>query len=92
MLATTFVTLFPEMFRGVTQTSILGRGISAGHLNIAYTCIRDFATDKHQSCDDTPYGEEAWQCCARHEEHADRESSGYEPKCPEGGSEVIDDG
>ena len=51
-----FVSLFPESTRSVTQASILGRAIEAGLLKINEVQIRDFATDKHKTVDDTPYG------------------------------------
>lgn len=49
------LTLFPEMFTSL-QTSIIGRAVKSGSLEINIINIRDFATDKHRRCDDTPYG------------------------------------
>ena len=50
------LTLFPEMMRGVLGDSIIGRATTAGILDIRYTNIRDFAENKHNRVDDTPYG------------------------------------
>lgn len=50
------LTLFPEAIAPYTTTSILGRAQTAGHLTINLLNIRDFATDKHRTTDDTPYG------------------------------------
>lgn len=50
------LTIFPEMITGYTDTSILGRAQSNGHLTVNAVNVRDFATDKHKTVDDTPYG------------------------------------
>ncbi len=50
------LTLFPEFFRSPLQTSMLGRAIVDGPLDVEVTDIRDFATDRHRRTDDTPYG------------------------------------
>lgn len=50
------LTLFPEIFEGPLQTSLLGKAVADGILTVALTNIRDFAADKHQSVDDAPYG------------------------------------
>ncbi len=49
-------TLFPGMFVGPLQESILKRAQEMGRLSIAIHNIRDYATDKHHITDDTPYG------------------------------------
>ncbi|ABK43031.1 tRNA (Guanine37-N(1)-) methyltransferase [Magnetococcus marinus MC-1] len=49
------LTLFPEMFAPL-QASILGRGQKSGRLDLNLVQIRDFATDRHQNVDDTPFG------------------------------------
>lgn len=51
-----FVSLFPESTRSVVQASIIGRAVEAGLLEINEVQIRDFATDKHKTVDDTPCG------------------------------------
>ncbi len=51
----TFVTIFPEIFPGPLGCSLLGR--SLGKLwNLEVVNMRDFASDKHKTVDDTPYG------------------------------------
>ncbi len=50
------LTLFPEMFGGPLDYSIIGRARKQGLLDLRLTNIRDFATDKHRQADDTPYG------------------------------------
>ena len=50
------LTLFPEMFRGPLEESILGRARERGIISIHLHNIRDFATDRHRTTDDTPYG------------------------------------
>lgn len=50
------LTLFPEMFPGPLGQSVTGRGLTAGKWQLEVTDIRDFATDKHNTVDDTPYG------------------------------------
>lgn len=49
-------TLFPEMFRGPLDESIIKRAREAGLVEIHLHNIRDYATDKHKMTDDTPYG------------------------------------
>lgn len=49
------LTLFPEMFTAL-NSSIIGRAVKNGDLEINIINIRDFAHDKHKRCDDTPYG------------------------------------
>ncbi|MEP7241782.1 MAG: tRNA (guanosine(37)-N1)-methyltransferase TrmD [Devosia sp.] len=50
------VTLFPELFPGPLGASVIGRGAAAGHWSLRLTQLRDFATDRHRSVDDTPSG------------------------------------
>ena len=49
------LTLFPEMFTPL-QTSIIGRAVDSGKLQINIYDIRDYTLDKHKKCDDTPFG------------------------------------
>ena len=49
-------TLFPGMFDGVLQSSILARAIEAGRVTVRFTDPRDFTRDRHRSVDDKPYG------------------------------------
>lgn len=50
------LTLFPEMFVGPLDHSIVGRARQRGILEVRLVNIRDFTTDKHRIVDDTPYG------------------------------------
>jgi tRNA (guanine37-N1)-methyltransferase len=50
------LTLFPEMFPGPLGHSLAGRALSAGRWSLDAVNIRDFATDRHRSVDDTPFG------------------------------------
>jgi tRNA (guanine37-N1)-methyltransferase len=50
------LTLFPEMFAGPFGQSIIKRAVSKGHVEIGLHHIRDWATNKHKSVDDYPYG------------------------------------
>lgn len=52
----TVLTLFPEMFDVVTNTSILKHAQEKNAVTLSYINIRNFATDNHKSVDDTPYG------------------------------------
>lgn len=49
-------TLFPEMFRGPLDESILGRAREEGALSVRLHDIRAYATDKHHVTDEPPYG------------------------------------
>lgn len=50
------VTLYPEMFPGALGLSLAGRGLEAGAWSLETVQIRDFATDRHRTVDDTPAG------------------------------------
>ena len=50
------MTLFPAMFEGPMTESILKRAQEKGLLEVNLHNIRDHATDKHKTTDDTPYG------------------------------------
>lgn len=54
--AATILTLYPEMFPGPLGISLAGRGLREGLWSLEAVQIRDFATDKHRSVDDTPAG------------------------------------
>lgn len=49
------LTLFPEMFTPL-KTSIIGRAVDSGKLEINIVDIRDYTLDKHKKCDDAPFG------------------------------------
>ncbi len=50
------LTLFPEAIQPFFAVSIAGRAIEAGLVSMSYVNFRDFATDKHRSVDDRPFG------------------------------------
>jgi tRNA (guanine37-N1)-methyltransferase len=50
------LTLFPEMFPGPLAHSLAGRALQSGIWSLQTANIRDFATDRHRSVDDTPFG------------------------------------
>ncbi|WP_294282486.1 tRNA (guanosine(37)-N1)-methyltransferase TrmD [uncultured Sphingomonas sp.] len=54
--AATVLTLYPEMFPGPLGVSLAGRTLREGGWTCDPVQIRDFATDKHRSVDDTPAG------------------------------------
>ncbi len=50
------LTLFPEMFKGPLDASILGRARRSGLIEVVVHDIRDFTEDRHRTADDYPYG------------------------------------
>jgi tRNA (guanine37-N1)-methyltransferase len=52
----TILTLFPEMFPGPLGVSLAGRALREGIWRCEALDIRSFATDKHRTVDDTPFG------------------------------------
>ncbi len=50
------LTLFPEMVEPPLRSSIMGRGMAAGHFSVGVHQIRDHGIGKHRTVDDTPYG------------------------------------
>jgi tRNA (guanine37-N1)-methyltransferase len=50
------VTLFPEIFRGYLGQSLLKLAIDRGLVDVQLHNLRDWATDKHRSVDDRPFG------------------------------------
>ena len=55
-MTVTILTLFPGLFRGFLESSILARAISRGLVGVKVVDIRDFAVDRHHVCDDAAYG------------------------------------
>jgi tRNA (guanine37-N1)-methyltransferase len=49
-------TLFPELIVPYLQSSILKRALEAQLVSVGVHNIRDWTTDRHHICDDTPYG------------------------------------
>jgi tRNA (guanine37-N1)-methyltransferase len=52
----TILTIFPEMFPGALGASLPGKALKEGLWSLEALDIRAFATDKHATVDDTPYG------------------------------------
>ena len=50
------ISLFPDMFRAITDFGVTGRAVKRGLLEINLWNPRDFAHDKHRTVDDRPYG------------------------------------
>lgn len=50
------VSLFPEMFEAVSGYGITGRAVAEGQLDLTLSNPRDYATDRHGTVDDRPYG------------------------------------
>ncbi|HEY2615818.1 MAG TPA: tRNA (guanosine(37)-N1)-methyltransferase TrmD [Acetobacteraceae bacterium] len=50
------LTLFPEMFPGPLAHSLAGRALQSSIWSLHPVNIRDFATDRHRTVDDTPFG------------------------------------
>ena len=56
MWRATVLTLFPEMFPGPLGASLAGKALASGLWELEARDIRDSATDRHRSVDDTPAG------------------------------------
>jgi tRNA (guanine37-N1)-methyltransferase len=54
--AATVLTLFPEMFPGPLGHSLAGRALEQGIWTLAAVNLRDFASDRHRTVDDLPFG------------------------------------
>lgn len=52
----TVVTLFPELFDSFLHTSLIGKAIASGLFAVDFVNPREFATDRHLTVDDTPFG------------------------------------
>ncbi len=50
------VSLFPDMFRAISENGVTGRAIKNNLLSIQCWNPRDFTVDKHRTVDDRPYG------------------------------------
>ena len=56
MWTATVLTLFPDMFPGPLGTSLAGKALTSGLWHLEARDIREAATDRHRSVDDTPSG------------------------------------
>ena len=50
------LTLFPEMFDSLLCSSIIGKAVEKGIIQVNIVNIRDFSRDKHRRVDHYPYG------------------------------------
>ena len=50
------ITIFPELFGAFRVTSLLGEACSRGQVELDAHDLREYATDRHRSVDDEPYG------------------------------------
>lgn len=50
------LTIFPEMFTGVFSTSIIGRAVGTGKIDLKVHNLRDWSDDNYKSVDDKPFG------------------------------------
>ena len=50
------ITIFPELFHGFLECGIVRRARQSGILDIRIVNLRDFASDKHRTVDDRPFG------------------------------------
>lgn len=50
------LTLFPELIEPALGAGVLGRAVNNGLMNVSLVNPRDFATDRHRTVDDAPYG------------------------------------
>ncbi|MCR5621710.1 MAG: tRNA (guanosine(37)-N1)-methyltransferase TrmD, partial [Treponema sp.] len=57
----TVLTLFPEIPRAFFESSIMAKAVERGIIAYDLVNIRDFALDRHKTCDDAPYGGGAGQ-------------------------------
>lgn len=52
----TVLTLFPDIVEGFFHSSIMAKAVERGVLRYRLLDVRDFAFDRHRTCDDAPYG------------------------------------
>ena len=52
----TILSLFPEILEGFFSSSIMSRAVKNNLIEYNFVNIRDYAFDKHKTCDDAPYG------------------------------------
>ena len=52
----TVLTLFPDMVESYFKSSVMAKAVERGLVEYDLVNIRDFARDRHRTCDDSPYG------------------------------------
>jgi tRNA (guanine37-N1)-methyltransferase len=50
------LTIFPDFFRGILEHGVLSRAIQSGVIAVHTHNLRDWATDRHKTVDDRPFG------------------------------------
>lgn len=50
------ITIFPELFEGFLEASLIGKALESGDLTIDVHNLRNFTDDRHRTVDDEPYG------------------------------------
>ena len=50
------VTLFPDLFAGFLEASLIGKARKAGLVSVSLVDLRDYTHDRHRTVDDAPYG------------------------------------
>ena len=56
MLRIDVITIFPELFEGFLEASILGNARREGRIAVGVRDLREWTTDRHRTVDDIPYG------------------------------------
>jgi len=85
----TVLTLFPEITDAYFSTSIMAKAIQRGIISYQPVNIRDFAYDKHKTCDDAPYGGGPGMLMLPEPLSRALESAGVQKKGRRGGRRVI---
>jgi tRNA (guanine37-N1)-methyltransferase len=76
------LTLFPNMFHGFLEASIVRKAIELKAIDVYLTDIRDFAFNKHRQTDDYPYGGEAGMIMKPEPIYEALQFLELEPGCP----------
>ena len=50
------ITIFPELFEPFLRTSLVGRALSEGIVDVETHDLRGWTADRHRTVDDSPYG------------------------------------
>jgi len=50
------ITIFPEIFSGFSEASLIGKARASGLINLNLIDLREFTRDRHRMVDDSPYG------------------------------------